>query len=155
MSCAIANAVMEVIDDERLQENAMLVGKYIIEQYNKMKNEFELIGDVRGYGLFCGIELVENRETRKPATNAATFVVNRMKNTHKILVSSDGPDENVIKIKPPMVFNMNNADEYIIGIRECLSYLESKEKAVNNTIVLPKTKIQDIQGKKDHTIKGI
>lgn len=151
---------MEVIDEERLQNNAYTVGKYIFEQCNKMKYEFDLIGDVRGYGLFAGIELVENRETRTPATKAATFVVNRMKNTHKILVSQDGPDENVIKIKPPMVFSMDNADEYLLAIRECLMYLETKEQALIgstnvNTCMLPKTKMQDIQDKKEHIIKGI
>lgn len=127
VSCAIANAVMSVIDDEKLQENCLNVGNYLLEQGTDLMQEFEIIGDVRGLGLFLGVELVKDRTLRTPATEAAAFVVNRMKNVHKILVSSDGPDENVVKLKPPMVFNKDNADEFIAGMRECLTHLKEKE----------------------------
>lgn len=123
VSCAIANAVMEVIDDEKLQENCLIVGKYLLEQSNSLMKEFDIIGDVRGMGLFIGIDLVHDRKLRTPATEEASFVVNRMKNLHKILVSSDGPNENVVKLKPPMCFNKNNVDEFIAGFRECLQQL--------------------------------
>lgn len=127
VSCAIANAVMNVIEEENLQENCLNVGNYLLKRSKELMNEFELIGDVRGLGLFVGVELVKDRMLRIPATDEAAFVVDRMKNMHKILVSSDGPDENVVKLKPPMVFNTENADEFIAGIRECLSYLKEKE----------------------------
>lgn len=129
MSCAIANAVMNVIDEEKLQENALAVGKYLLEQCRSLRYEYDIVGDVRGTGLFIGIELVTNRKERIPATKAAKAVVDRMKNTHKILVSSDGPNENVIKLKPPMVFNAENADQFLYGFRECLAYLENQEKS--------------------------
>lgn len=127
VSCAIANAVMNVIDEENLQENCLNVGNYLLKRGTDLMHEFEIIGDVRGLGLFLGVELVKDRALRIPATEAASFVVNRMKNVHRILVSSDGPDENVVKLKPPMVFNMENADEFIAGMRECLSCLKERE----------------------------
>lgn len=130
VSCAIANAVMQVIEDENLQENCLLVGKYLVERGTELMQDFELIGDVRGMGLFFGMELVKDRKMRTPATEEANFVVSRMKNVHKILVSSDGPDDNVVKLKPPMVFNKENVDEFIAGFKECLQHIQ-KEKEVS------------------------
>jgi 4-aminobutyrate aminotransferase-like enzyme len=68
-----------------------------------------VIGDVRGPGLFLGVELVDNRETRTPATAKASYAANRMRDLG-ILMSTDGPDNNVLKIKPPMVFSRQDAD---------------------------------------------
>uniref|UniRef100_A0A8D8KAE5 Alanine--glyoxylate aminotransferase 2-like n=1 Tax=Culex pipiens TaxID=7175 RepID=A0A8D8KAE5_CULPI len=132
VSCAIANAVMRVIDEEKLQENALNVGKYLLEQCRSLRFEYEMVGDIRGTGLFVGIELVTNRKARTPATKTAKAVVDRMKKVHKILVSSDGPDDNVIKLKPPMVFNAANADQFLYAIRECLSFMENQEKGQVN-----------------------
>lgn len=132
VSCAIANAVMQVIDEEKLQENCLVVGKYLVERSSDLMKDFEIIGDVRGMGLFFGIELVKDRKLRVPATDEANFVVSRMKSLHKILVSSDGPDENVVKLKPPMVFSKENVDEFIAGIKECLTFLR-EEKEVSLT----------------------
>lgn len=120
VSCAVANAVMQVIDEEHLQENCLKVGKYLLEKSNQFKSEFEIVGDVRGAGLFVGLELVKDKKSQIPATIEAKFVVDRMKNVHKILVSSDGPDENVIKLKPPMCFNIENSDEFLNAFRECM-----------------------------------
>lgn len=133
VSCAIANAVMRVIDEEKLQENALKVGKFLDAECKAMKKDFDIIGDVRGVGLFVGIELVLNRRTREPATEAARYVVNRMKNVHKILVSSDGPNDNVIKLKPPMVFTQENGEEFISGFKECLTQLEKERRSNTNT----------------------
>lgn len=128
VSCAIANAVMQVIDDEKLQENCLTVGKYMVDSGRKLMKEIELIGDVRGMGLFFGMELVKDRKLRTPATEEARFVVDRMKNFHKILVSSDGPDDNVVKLKPPMVFNKENVDEFMAGFKECLQYILAEKE---------------------------
>lgn len=130
VSCAIANAVMQVIDEEKLQENCLTVGNYLLCRSRALMKEHELIGDVRGMGLFFGAELVKDRKLRTPATEEANFVVDRMKNVHKILVSSDGPDDNVVKLKPPMVFNKENVDEFIAGFSECLEQIK-KEKEVS------------------------
>ncbi|XP_054728962.1 alanine--glyoxylate aminotransferase 2-like [Anastrepha obliqua] len=123
VSCAIANAVMQVIEEEGLQENARIVGDYLKKKCRELSLEFDIIGDVRGVGLFVGIELVKNRETREPDTKSAHWVVNRIKALHKVLVSSDGPNDNVIKLKPPMCFDQKNADEFLQAFRECLSML--------------------------------
>jgi ethanolamine-phosphate phospho-lyase len=130
VSCAIANAVMNVIEEEKLQENCLTVGDYLVQRASELMRDFSIIGDVRGLGLFLGIELVKDRKLRTPATEEASFVVNRMKNVHRILVSSDGPDENVVKLKPPMVFNTHNADDFIAGFIECLTQLEDKDVSV-------------------------
>jgi 4-aminobutyrate aminotransferase-like enzyme len=70
------------------------------------------VGDVRGRGLFLGIELVTDPETRTPATDIARYVVERMKD-HGILLSTDGPDDNVLKIKPPLPFARSDADRFV------------------------------------------
>ncbi|EDV33899.1 uncharacterized protein Dana_GF19062 [Drosophila ananassae] len=123
VSCAIANAVMRIIDEENLQQKAHVLGDYLIRECNRLKQDFECIGDVRGAGLFVGIELVREREARTPDKKSAHWVVNRMKQLHHVLVSSDGPNDNVIKLKPPMCFNRENADEFLLAFRECLTTL--------------------------------
>ncbi|XP_059618933.1 alanine--glyoxylate aminotransferase 2-like [Phlebotomus argentipes] len=128
VSCAIVNAVLDVIEGEGLQDNALKVGHHLIEQSKMFAYDFDLVGDVRGSGLFLGIELIRNHETLEPATDEATFVVNRMKDLHHILVSQDGPNNNVIKLKPPMVFNIENADEFLLAFRECLNTLKAMEQ---------------------------
>lgn len=131
---------MQVIDEEKLQENCLVVGKYLVERSSDLMKDFEIIGDVRGMGLFFGIELVKDRKLRIPATEEANFVVSRMKSVHKILVSSDGPDENVVKLKPPMVFSKENVDEFIAGFRECLVFLQ-EDKEVRRLENLPRFRI--------------
>ena len=83
-----------------------------MEQLNTLKSKNDLIGDVRGKGLFIGIELVKDRDTLKPAAVEANQIINRMKEKG-ILLSTDGPDHNVIKVKPPMVFNKQNVDKIV------------------------------------------
>ncbi|KAH8387695.1 hypothetical protein KR093_008927 [Drosophila rubida] len=123
VSCAIANAVMRVIEQEGLQQNAQRLGEYLLRECGQLKQEFDCVGDVRGLGLFVGIELVSDRDERVPDTAAARWVVNRMKQLHQVLVSSDGPNDNVIKLKPPMCFSLENADEFLLAFRECLATL--------------------------------
>jgi 4-aminobutyrate aminotransferase-like enzyme/Ser/Thr protein kinase RdoA (MazF antagonist) len=107
VSCAAGLAVLDVIRDEGLQQNALEVGDYLLHRLRELRHP--LIGDVRGSGLYLGIELVRNPETLEPADREASELVNRMKD-HGILLSTDGPFHNVIKIKPPMVFSRADAD---------------------------------------------
>ena len=109
VSCVIGQEVLAVLDDEQLIQNAAMVGNYLLEGLNKLKDKFSIIGEVRGHGLFLGFELVRDQEKRIPAPKQATYLANRMRQ-RSILMSTDGPDHNVIKIKPPMCFNKNNAD---------------------------------------------
>jgi len=110
VSCAIGLEVLRVIKEEGLQENALLVGDYLKRGLLQLQKKFPIIGDVRGKGLFLGFEL--NGENKTPLGHKAAYLINRMKELG-ILMSSDGPDENVIKIKPPLVFSTKNADELL------------------------------------------
>jgi 4-aminobutyrate aminotransferase-like enzyme len=110
VSCAIGMAVLDVIQNEGLQENALKVGKRLMENLEPLKQKFPLVGDVRGLGLFVGVELVTNREKRSPAAEHASYIANRMKD-YGFLISTDGPDHNVLKLKPPLVFSEKNADD--------------------------------------------
>ena len=105
-------AVLGVIEKEHLQENAQRVGYRLLKGFEKLKENFPLIGDVRGQGLFIGVELVKNRETLEPAAEEATYIINRLRE-HGILISTDGPLHNVLKLKPPMVFSEQNADDVV------------------------------------------
>jgi len=109
VSCAVGLAVLDVIRNEGLQENARVTGDYLMAGLRDLAHRDPLIGDVRGQGLFIGVELVRNRETREPAAAEATELVNRMKD-RGILLSTDGPCHNVIKVKPPLVFSREDAD---------------------------------------------
>jgi 4-aminobutyrate aminotransferase-like enzyme/Ser/Thr protein kinase RdoA (MazF antagonist) len=110
VSCAVGLAVLEVIEEEKLQENALKVGAHLKAGLEALKSKHRLIGDVRGSGLFVGVELVLDRETLAPAAKQAAYVVERMKECGTLL-STDGPSHNVLKIKPPLVFSNSNADQ--------------------------------------------
>jgi 4-aminobutyrate aminotransferase-like enzyme len=112
VSCAAGLAVLDVIENECLQENALKIGVYLKDSLNELKLKHRLIGDVRGLGLFIGVEMVLDRKTLEPASKQAAYIVERMKESG-ILVSTDGPLHNVIKIKPPLVFSRANAESVI------------------------------------------
>jgi 4-aminobutyrate aminotransferase-like enzyme/Ser/Thr protein kinase RdoA (MazF antagonist) len=112
VSCAVGLAVLEVIEKENLQENALVVGNYFLDRLNEIKKKYQLIGDVRGLGLFIGVELVRNRSTLDPATEEASYVVERLRELG-ILISTDGQFKNILKIKPPLVFTKQDVDFFI------------------------------------------
>jgi len=119
VSCAVGLAVLDVIKDEKLQENALKVGDHLKAGLEDLKSKHDLIGDVRGMGLFIGIELVVNRETLEPARDQAYYIIEKMKELG-ILLSIDGPLHNVIKIKPPLIFSQSNAEFLINKLDEVL-----------------------------------
>ena len=119
VSCAVGRTVLEIIEKEKLQKNAYLIGKYLIKELNDLKMRHNLIGDVRGRGLFLGIELIRDHEKMIPASSEADQIVNDMKD-RGILIGTDGPDHNVIKIKPPMVFTKDNADQLLDTLDQLL-----------------------------------
>ncbi|XP_067008883.2 ethanolamine-phosphate phospho-lyase isoform X2 [Anabrus simplex] len=126
VSCAVASAVIDVLEKEQLREHATRVGNYLLNLARQLAAKHTIIGDVRGIGLFVGIELVKDRESRAPATAEAQHVITRMKEEF-VLLSSDGPDRNVLKFKPPMVFNHKNADQVMTILDEVLSELQEGE----------------------------
>ena len=109
VSCAIGTAVLDVIRDEGLQQHALDVGTHFRDSLRGLMDRHSIIGDVRGAGLFIGVELVRDRDTLEPATEEADAFINRMR-ARGILLSTDGPGHNVIKIKPPMVVTRDDAD---------------------------------------------
>lgn len=113
VSCAVGHAVLNVIEEESLQQNAKDVGNYLLDELRKI--DHPLIGEVRGLGLFIGVELVNDHHTLVPAEKEANTIVNRMKEAG-ILMSTDGPDHNVLKIKPPIIFTRENADELVFNL---------------------------------------
>lgn len=123
VSCAIGLAVLDVLRRENLQEKAARIGNFLQTELSKLMNRHPIIGDVRGLGLFLGIELVKSRLTLEPAAREANRLVEMMKSRH-ILLSRDGPDQNVIKIKPPMVFTQDDAETLIRNLDQVLSALE-------------------------------
>jgi 4-aminobutyrate aminotransferase-like enzyme len=116
VSCAIGLEVLDVVRDEGLQEHALKVGSCLMEGLLPFVGKYPLVGDVRGTGLFLGVELVRDRKTLEPAAEEASFVVNRLRD-HGILLGTDGPHHNVVKIRPPMPFDESNAD-FLVGVFE-------------------------------------
>ncbi len=112
VSCAVGTAVLDVIEQENLQENARIVGQHLLDGLQQLMSTHPLIGDVRGAGLFVGIELVRDKMTLEPADTEASDIAEQMKN-YGILISVDGPLHNVLKIKPPLQFTIENADFFI------------------------------------------
>ena len=109
VSCAIGREVLRVVRDEGLMQNALDTGGYLRDRLRDLARRYPLIGDVRGPGLFLGIELVRDPETLEPAGAQAAFLANRMRD-FGVLTSTDGPFHNVLKIKPPLVFSRRDAD---------------------------------------------
>jgi 4-aminobutyrate aminotransferase-like enzyme len=102
-------AVLDVLTEEKLQENALHVGAVLKAGLKWLQIDHALIGDVRGSGLFLGIELVVDRVTRRPAPGPAAYLAERMRE-EGVLLSVDGPDKNVLKIKPPLCFTTADAE---------------------------------------------
>jgi 4-aminobutyrate aminotransferase-like enzyme len=119
ISCAIASTVLDIIEDEKLQENSKVVGDYYKSELQKLQQKNKCIGDVRGSGLFLGIEIV-NPTDNSPHTFLAQKLKNELRKKH-ILVGTDGPFDNVVKSKPPMCFTKENVDLVIVAMAEILN----------------------------------
>ncbi len=113
VSAAAGMAVLDVLEHEGLQANALRTGDHLLARLRALADQHECIGDVRGTGLYLGVDLVLDRVTKQPATALAADVANAMRDVRdgcRVLVSTDGPADNVLKIKPPMVFDVTHAD---------------------------------------------
>lgn len=120
VSAAIGLAVLDVIERERLQWRALEVGNMLLGRLRDLAARHEAVGDARGLGLFLGVELVADRERRTPSAAIASYVANRMRDKG-VLLSTDGPDHNVLKIKPPLVFGPADADLLVRRLEEVLA----------------------------------
>lgn len=135
VSCAVANAVMDILEKENLREHALVVGNQLLNAMKSLMDRYPIIGDVRGIGLFVGVELVTCRKQKTPATAEAQHIITRLKQG-QILVSSDGPDRNVLKFKPPMVFSKEN-------VRQVAKSLETILDEIMNETQIKKLKVND------------
>jgi 4-aminobutyrate aminotransferase-like enzyme len=120
VSAAIGLAVLDVLRDEELQAHALDVGTGLLRALGTLATRHTAVGDVRGRGLFLGVEMVADAETRTPAPGIARYVVGRAKE-HGILLSTDGPDDNVLKIKPPLPFSHADAARLVDVLDRVLS----------------------------------
>jgi 4-aminobutyrate aminotransferase-like enzyme len=114
-SCAVGMAVLDEIEERSLQAHAADVGGHLLKGLAELAQKHAIVGDARGVGLYLGVELVRDRETLEPAAKEASYVANRMRD-HGILISTDGPLHNVLKIKPPMVFDRHDADRLVAAL---------------------------------------
>ncbi len=120
VSMAVGLSVLDVLEGQRLREKALATGGYLIDGFRALARRHPQIGDVRGSGLFLGVELVENPETLEPATALTAAVVERAK-ADGVLLSAEGPHHNVLKIKPPMVFGETEADLLLGAVDRALA----------------------------------
>ena len=111
-SCAVGLAVLDEIEERGLQAHAAHVGTRLLEGLQALAEHHPIVGEARGVGLFVGVELVRSHDTLEPAAEEASYVANRMRE-EGILISTDGPLHNVLKIKPPMVFDADDADRLV------------------------------------------
>ncbi|MDK1493505.1 aminotransferase class III-fold pyridoxal phosphate-dependent enzyme [Sinorhizobium sp. 7-81] len=125
VSAEIGLAVLDVIRDERLVHHCAVVGKRLMDGARRLAERHPIIADVRGHGLFNGIELVRDRETLEPAASELDFVIAEMKRKYRILLSSEGPHHNVLKIKPPAPFSAENSDYFLDALDEVLASVSS------------------------------
>merc|ERR1719367_849346 len=121
--CAAGLAMLDVLRDEQLQEKAAGVGSYFRKELWALAERQPLIGDVRGSGLFLGIDLVRSRATLEPATEETSEVCARMKDEWRVLMSIDGPHNNVLVIKPPLCFSVVDVDVVVAALDKVLSTL--------------------------------
>jgi 4-aminobutyrate aminotransferase-like enzyme/Ser/Thr protein kinase RdoA (MazF antagonist) len=120
VSAAVGLAVLDVLRDERLPQRAEALGHRVVDGGRRLAERHRLIGDVRGLGLYAGVELVRSRDTLEPAAPEASYVVEGMRR-RGVLVSIDGPHHNVLKIKPPLVWDEADVDQLLSTLDQVLA----------------------------------
>lgn len=118
-ACIAARTTLQVTLEEQLPQRALEVGTHLLDGLRGLQDRFPVIGDVRGSGLFLGVELVRSRSTREPAARDAAFVVSRMRQ-HGVLAGTDGPHHNVIKLRGPMCLSVEDADRIVAAMARAL-----------------------------------
>jgi 4-aminobutyrate aminotransferase-like enzyme len=120
VAAAAGLAVLDVLEEEHLQAHALRVGEHLIAGVRGLQERHALVGDVRGSGLFLGVDFVRDPATREPAPDEASYIVNRLRDLG-ILTGTDGPHHNVIKLRPPLVFSEAHADLLVSTLHSILS----------------------------------
>jgi 4-aminobutyrate aminotransferase-like enzyme len=122
VSMVTGKTVLQVIEQEELQHHALETGNFLMAGLRRLMEKHPIIGDVRGHGLFVGAEMVRDRKTLEPAVPEIDWVVEEMRD-RGFLISTDGPLYNVLKIKPPIVFNKKNATDMVEHLDQVLTKL--------------------------------
>ena len=120
LSCRTGAEVVRIVDEERLQENARVTGARLLDGLRALRSRHAIIGDVRGIGLFIGVDLVTDRARRTPATRGANYVVNRLRE-ERILIGTEGPADNVLKIRPPLTVQAGDVDLLVATLDRVLT----------------------------------
>ncbi|MEM7302969.1 MAG: aminotransferase class III-fold pyridoxal phosphate-dependent enzyme [Pseudomonadota bacterium] len=121
LSCRIGKKVLDIVDEEGLQENARIMGHRLLDVLRALQQKHPAIGDVRGLGLFVGVELIHPDGSE--ATDICAFVKNRMRE-YRILIGSDGPKDNILKIRPPLTIEADDVDMLVSVLDQVLSELD-------------------------------
>jgi len=129
VSCAIGMAVLDVMEKENLMDNAREIGIHLISGFKKISQKYGVIGDIRGSGLSLGIDIVEDIKSKTPGTTIAHNLVEKLKYAC-ILAGTDGPANNVLKIKPPLCFTIKDADQLLKEIEHFCQDKSVKTKYV-------------------------
>jgi 4-aminobutyrate aminotransferase-like enzyme/Ser/Thr protein kinase RdoA (MazF antagonist) len=122
VSCAIGLAVLDEIEEQHLMARAQQMGQRLMDGMRTLAQRFDMIGDVRGLGMYIGMELVTNRATQEPATAQMAQLIELMKQK-QVLLSSEGPFDNVLKIKPPLVFGPTECDLFLTALEQSLGQM--------------------------------
>ncbi|MEH6577910.1 MAG: aminotransferase class III-fold pyridoxal phosphate-dependent enzyme [Amphritea sp.] len=123
VSCAIGQAVLDVLEDEQLEAHVVKLNAQMMAGLNELKDRYPFIVDVRGQGLYIGVELVNDPETLEPATAMAKTVVERMKAEQQILLNTNGYDNHIIKIKPAMIIGEKDVDRLVTALDKVFATL--------------------------------
>ncbi|KAH7699650.1 Protein T01B11.2 a [Aphelenchoides avenae] len=126
VACAAVLGVLSVIRSENLLNHSERMSKLFHEELEKLHEKHECIGDVRGVGMFWGVDLVVSRETREPATRLANDVVMKLRQEYGVLLSADGPHSNVLKFKPPLCFNASDLKKAVSALDSALLELTQR-----------------------------
>lgn len=130
-SCAAALAVLDELESKQLQQDAASIGSNMLKRLKKLQETSSIIGDVRGHGFFLGIDIVSNLESKDPAPEYAKYLVNQFRDEF-ILMSTEGKFGNILKFKPPMVFNRLDGERFLAAFERALNKLEEliKQNAI-------------------------
>lgn len=122
LACAVGMAVLDVLEQEQLPENAIRTGAIVTQGLKQLQQRHSLIGEVRDLGMFFGVELVTERDSKTPATAAARRLINDMRQ-RGVLISTIGPHNSVLKIRPPMPFQSAHADQLLETLDQAFTHL--------------------------------
>lgn len=124
VAMAAAQAVLKTIQEEELQAHSQRLGGLLLTELRKLMEKYDCVGDVRGAGLFIGFELVQDRFTKMPDKALALDLIEELRNTHRVLTSVAGPYGNVLKLRPPLVFQEKDIDWLVGALDQALSKLQ-------------------------------